>query len=88
MIFDDSLSAVDAETDSKIRHALSKKSKDSTVMIISHRITTLMSADKIIVLDNGKICESGTHDELIANNGIYRKIYDIQFGSYETERRG
>lgn len=78
MVFDDSLSAVDAETDTKIRKGLMEKGKDSTVIIISHRITTLMAADNILVLDKGRLVESGTHDELIKNAGIYRKIYDIQ----------
>ena len=78
MVFDDSLSAVDAETDAKIRKGLMEKGKDSTVIIISHRITTLMAADNILVLDKGRLVESGTHDELIKNTGIYRKIYDIQ----------
>ena len=55
-----------------------EKGKDSTVIIISHRITTLMAADNILVLDKGRLVESGTHDELIKNSGIYRKIYDIQ----------
>ena len=55
-----------------------EKGKNSTVIIISHRITTLMAADNILVLDKGRLVESGTHDELIKNSGIYRKIYDIQ----------
>ena len=78
MIFDDSLSAVDAETDIKIRRALKERTAGSTVIMISHRISTLMSADKIIVLDNGRIAESGTHDELCRRNGIYKRVYDIQ----------
>ena len=78
LIFDDSLSAVDAETDSLIRKALSTYMKDSTVILISHRITTLMAADEIMVLKQGRAEEMGTHSELIAKNGIYRKIYEIQ----------
>ena len=78
MVFDDSLSAVDAETDAKIRKGLMEKGKDSTVIIISHRITTLMAADNIIVLDRGRIVEEGTHKELLAKDGIYKRIYDIQ----------
>ena len=78
LIFDDSLSAVDAETDSLIRKALSTHMKGSTVIMISHRITTLMAADEIMVLKQGRAEEMGTHSELIAKNGIYRKIYEIQ----------
>ena len=85
MVFDDSLSAVDAETDAKIRKGLMEKGKNSTVIIISHRITTLMAADNILVLDKGRLVESGTHDELIKNTGIYRKIYDIQSGALNYE---
>lgn len=83
MVFDDSLSAVDTETDSKIRHALSESAGDSTVILISHRITTLMHAEKIIVIDDGRIAEEGTHDELVALGGIYKKIYDIQTSGIE-----
>lgn len=78
MIFDDSLSAVDSETDAKIRGALREKTADSTVIIISHRIQTLMSADKIAVMADGKIVELGTHEELLKLGGIYKKINDIQ----------
>ena len=78
LIFDDSLSAVDAETYSLIRKALSTHMKGSTVILISHRITTLMAADEIMVLKQGRAEEMGTHSELIAQNGIYRKIYEIQ----------
>ena len=80
MIFDDSLSAVDSETDAKIRTALREKTADSTVILISHRIQTLMAADKIVVLAGGRITESGTHEELLKHNGIYKKINDIQTG--------
>ncbi len=84
IVFDDSLSAVDTETDAKIRHELKKHVKDSTVIIISHRITTLMSCDNIIVLDDGKVIESGNHESLIKINGLYKKVYDMQ-SSVENE---
>lgn len=78
LIFDDSLSAVDTETDSQIRKALKERRKDTTTIIISHRITTLAEADKILVLDKGRIVEQGSHQELIEGNGIYKRIWEIQ----------
>ena len=84
MIFDDSLSAVDTETDAKIRRELESRFGSATIILISHRITTLQKADHIIVLDGGRIFEQGTHDELIANDGIYSKIYRIQTMSDDT----
>lgn len=78
MVFDDSLSAVDAQTDAKIRQALNSQLKDATVILIAHRVTTLMRADKIMVLDKGRIAEMGSHEELMEKGGIYRKIYDMQ----------
>lgn len=81
MVFDDSLSAVDSETDSQIRAALHENLGDSTVILISHRITTLMQAQKILVLEDGKIAEMGTHEELLRKGGIYKSIYEIQMSS-------
>ncbi len=81
MIFDDSLSAVDAETDAKIRSALRETLRDATVILISHRIPTLMQADRILVLEDGRLSALGTHEELIAQPGIYKEIYDIQMRS-------
>ncbi len=78
MVFDDSLSAVDTETDAKIRAALDMHVGRATTIIISHRITTLMHADHIIVLSHGKVAEEGTHEELLEKSGLYRRIYDIQ----------
>lgn len=86
MIFDDSLSAVDSQTDSMIRHALLENRRDATVILISHRITTLMSADKIMVLNQGKIEEMGTHLELIEHRGIYKQIYDIQMSQDDRKQ--
>ena len=91
MIFDDSLSAVDSETDSRIRAALMEETAGATVFLISHRITTIMNADQILVMDRGRIAESGTHEELMQARGIYREIYDLQLsggGSGEQEGEG
>lgn len=81
MVFDDSLSAVDAETDARIRAALKQRMSDATVILISHRVTSLMQADRILVLDGGRVADVGSHAELISRPGIYREIYDIQMSS-------
>ncbi|WP_102398689.1 ABC transporter ATP-binding protein [Haloimpatiens massiliensis] len=81
LIFDDSLSAVDTETDRAIRKALSKRSKGVTTLIISHRVSTLKEANKIIVLDKGKIVDMGSHEELIKKDGLYKRIWEIQSSS-------
>ena len=80
LIFDDSLSAVDTETDIQIRSALKTREKDShtTTLIVTHRVATAKDADFIIVLDKGNISQIGTHDELINQEGLYHRIYEIQ----------
>ncbi len=83
MIFDDSLSAVDTETDAKIRAALEKKFGTATIILISHRITTLSRADRVLVLDHGRIAQLGTPEELKNRPGLYRQIHNIQAASAE-----
>lgn len=78
LIFDDSLSAVDTETDAQIRAALRHEQKDVTTLIISHRVTTLSQADLILVLENGQITQQGTHVELCSQPGLYQRINSIQ----------
>lgn len=86
MIFDDSLSAVDSQTDYEIRRALKEHMREATVILISHRVTSLMGADEIMVLSQGRIEECGTHEELIQRNGIYRRIYEIQMSRDDREK--
>lgn len=81
MIFDDSLSAVDAQTDAMVREALKKRMAGTTVILIAHRITTLMQADCIMVLEDGAVAEMGSHEQLMEHHGIYRRIYDIQMNT-------
>lgn len=84
LIFDDSLSAVDMETDILIRDALKERSKDVTTFIISHRINTLAQADFIVVIDKGRIIQQGTHSELVRDGGLYARIWAIQSSMEET----
>ena len=84
VIFDDSLSAVDTKTDLKIRNALKERKEKLTTIIITHRITTAKEADKIIVLENGKVSAIGTHEELSKKEGLYKTLWDIQ-GALEKE---
>lgn len=78
LLMDDSLSAVDTRTDTMIRDALDRSENRPTRIIISHRITTLMNADRIIVMDRGRVVEEGTHAQLYAMGGMYRRICDLQ----------
>ena len=85
MIFDDSLSAVDTETDAKIRRALEKKFGTATIILISHRITTLNKADQVLVLDHGRVSQLGTPEELKNQPGLYHDIDQIQSLSVAEE---
>ncbi|MBA4398904.1 MAG: ABC transporter ATP-binding protein [Chloroflexi bacterium] len=78
LILDDSTSSVDTETEAEIREALQNLMKDRTTFIIAHRIQSIMDADLILVMDNGSIVQSGTHADLVASEGIYQKIFNIQ----------
>lgn len=86
VIFDDSLSAVDTDTDRRIRKALRENTENKTVILISHRIVSLMEADKILVLDKGRVAQLGTHEELVAADGIYKRIYEAQSAITEEGR--
>jgi ATP-binding cassette subfamily B protein len=84
LIFDDSTSSVDMETEAEIRAALEVLMKDRTTFIIAHRIQSLQNADQIIVMDGGKIVQKGCHEDLIQQEAIYRRVYDLQT-KIETE---
>ena len=88
LIFDDSLSAVDSETDAEIRSRLAREYGSSTVIMISHRITTVMNADNIIVMDEGRVAERGTSEQLLALGGIYKRIYDLQMSLPDELKEG
>lgn len=79
LVFDEATSALDAESEKIVQEAINNSLKDKTAIIVAHRLATILNADEIIVFDEGKIVERGNHRELLAKNGIYKKLYDIQF---------
>jgi ATP-binding cassette subfamily B protein len=83
LVLDDSTSSVDTETEYEIQKAMKQLMKGKTTFVIAHRITSIQDADRILILDKGKIVESGTHDELIRREGFYKKIFDIQISIEE-----
>ncbi len=87
-VFDDSFSALDFKTDSKLRESLASKTKDKTVIIVAQRISTIMNAEKIVVLEEGKVVGIGTHKELMKNNETYRQIALSQLSEEELDEKG
>ena len=85
LIMDDSTSSVDVETESKILSALDRFMANHTRLVVAQRLSTIMNADKIVVLDRGRIAASGTHGELLTSSPIYREIYQSQLGNHEGE---
>lgn len=85
LIFDDSFSALDTRTDLQVRKNLKKIKKDKLIFIVAQRISTIMNADNIIVLNNGEIESMGTHEELLKNSKVYKEIYNSQLGGIENE---
>jgi subfamily B ATP-binding cassette protein MsbA len=75
---DEATSALDSESEKLIQDALSRLMTDRTTFVVAHRLSTVQEADQILVLDEGKIVESGTHSELVTHNGMYRRLYDAQ----------
>jgi len=78
LILDDSTSSVDTETEAQIRQAMRVLMENRTTFVIAHRIQTIMDADLILVLEDGRIIQRGVHEELVKQEGVYRQIYDIQ----------
>ena len=87
-IFDDSFSALDFKTDSRLREALAEKTENKTVIIVAQRISTILNADKIVVLEEGKIVGQGTHEELMENNETYKQIALSQLSEDELNGKG
>ena len=79
LILDEATSALDTESEKKVQMAIDSLMKDRTALIIAHRLSTVQNADKIIVIEKGKVAEIGSHESLFEKNGIYRRLYDLQF---------
>ncbi|MFQ6609343.1 MAG: ABC transporter ATP-binding protein [Fidelibacterota bacterium] len=84
LIFDEATSALDTESEQKVQEAIDRLVENKTVIVIAHRLSTIRKADKIIVFDKGKVIETGNHNELMNQNSMYRKFYEIQFGNDQS----
>jgi len=85
LIFDDSTAAVDAATEARLRAALQEGAADRVTLIVAHRLNSLQHADRILVLDQGRLVETGTHADLLAQGGLYRALYDLQTNAADRE---
>ena len=80
LVFDEATSSIDNHTESLIQKSMKDICRDRTALIIAHRLSTIRYADNIIVIDNGNIAETGSHEELVLKNGLYKRLWDIQTG--------
>ena len=83
LILDEATASVDVETEAKIQQAIQELAGSRTILVIAHRLSTVKRADRILVIEEGLVSESGTHEELIAQDGLYRQLCDVQFKSLE-----
>jgi subfamily B ATP-binding cassette protein MsbA len=83
LILDEATSALDAESERLVQQAIANLVRNRTTIVIAHRLSTVRRADVIVVMEGGRIIEMGTHSELLANNGQYRKLYELQFADEE-----
>jgi ABC-type multidrug transport system fused ATPase/permease subunit len=85
LLLDEATSALDSESEKMIQAALERLAKGRTVIAIAHRLSTILKSDKIIVMDQGTIVETGTHKELLNSSPLYRKVYEMQFHDHDEE---
>jgi ATP-binding cassette subfamily B protein len=85
LILDEATSSLDSESESLIQEALRELMKNKTVIVIAHRLSTIMQMDRIVVMDQGKVAASGTHNDLLEEDGIYQKLWRIQAGGFIGE---
>jgi subfamily B ATP-binding cassette protein MsbA len=83
LVLDEATSALDTESEAMVQKALANLMRNRTTLVIAHRLSTVMHADKIVVMEDGRICQAGTHQELVKTDGLYRKLYEIQFQDQE-----
>ena len=88
MVLDEATSSVDTETEALIQNALERVTEGRTTLAIAHRLSTIQDADKILVMHKGEIRERGTHQELLAMDGLYRKLYDLQYADQSKKHSG
>lgn len=85
LVFDEATSALDNESEKVVQEAIDHALQDRTALVVAHRLSTVKNADKIVVMDKGRVAECGTHEELLAKDGLYKMYYDIQFSSKDGE---
>jgi ATP-binding cassette subfamily B multidrug efflux pump len=88
MVLDEATSSVDTETETLIQQALERVTEGRTTLAIAHRLSTIQDADKILVMHKGEIRERGTHQELLGRDGLYRKLYDLQYADQSRPLSG
>jgi ATP-binding cassette, subfamily B, bacterial MsbA len=84
-VLDEATSSLDTESEAAVQAALANLMQGRTVLVIAHRLSTVRRADRIAVIEHGSITELGSHDELMANSGTYRRLYNLQFGDADME---